>query len=201
MNRFMSILTISWPFQVRFVNCKDGLLREVTLTILPNQLTAIYRQFPPDFSNHWVSSLHYLLIGSSISLEPAWAELGPAQSQLVYQFLFRSWTHFGQNSKTAKFWSHFLSYPHFVPIILSFLVFLCFWTHCLFRNHFQEAQFDCKWGLTPKWPQSLVLRHNPDRHNPDRTEPGQTQPGQDMTRIDTTRIGHNPDTDITRTQT
>ena len=47
----------------------------------------------------------------------------------------------------------------------------------------------------------LVLRHNPDRHNPDRTEPGQTQPGHDITRTDTTRTGHNPDTDITRTQT
>ena len=43
MARFMAILTISWPFQVGFVNCKDGLLSEVTLTILPNQLTAIYR--------------------------------------------------------------------------------------------------------------------------------------------------------------
>ena len=58
-----------------------------------------------------------------------------------------------------------------------------------------------------------VLKQEPDlsipattgnrvlRHNPDRTEPGQTQPGQDITRTDTTRTGHNPDTDITRTQT
>ena len=39
-----------------------------------------------NFSNHWVSSLNYLLIGSRISLKPAWAELGTAQSQLVWIF-------------------------------------------------------------------------------------------------------------------
>ena len=38
------------------------------------------------FSNHWGSSLNYLLTGSRICLKPAWAELGTAQVQLVYYY-------------------------------------------------------------------------------------------------------------------